>query len=301
MTRFSIALLAFLFHSQAHAGIVEIGSTTRKYPEVKAFLQKLASEQSGNVSLFNIGPSDSKEEIIGVKIGAGPVHNLVVSAHHGNEYGSAELALAFAESLSKQPIPGQTIYIIPVLNISGYNSRTREERDSSGRSFDPNRNYPGPCGTEGPFTLKSTRALANLIEQEKITVSATLHSYYPAVVYPWGISSRDLDTSYTNEFRKIVMDATEESRYQIGNSSEVIYPADGTYEDYVFLKHGVWSILFELGNTHSPGDGAIQDMIRANVPGLRRMFENAPKVTAENHAFSGKCDTGLRALDRHDE
>ena len=210
-------------------------------------------------------------------------------------------SLAFAESLAKQPIEGQTIYVIPVLNISGYNNRQREERDSKGTSYDPNRNYPSPCGTEGPFTLKSTKAVADFIARENIVSSATLHTYYPAVVYPWGISTRDLETPYTNEFKQIVSDATVESRYQVGNSTEVIYPADGTYEDYAFMQHGVWSILFELGYSHSPSESDIKNMIAVNLPGLRRMFENAPKVRAANHSFTGKCDHRLRSLDRHDE
>jgi carboxypeptidase T len=301
MMRLVIAVFAFLFYSQAQADLLQIGATTRRYPEVKAFLQTLAADYPANVALFSLGATDGKDELIGVKIGNGPIHNLVVSTHHGNEYGSAEMALAFAESLAKQPIVGQTLYVVPVLNITGYNARRREERDASGRSFDPNRNYPGPCGTEGPFTLKSTKAIADLIEREKIVTSATLHTFYPAVVYPWGLSTRDLETPYTSEFKKLVTDATQESRYQVGNSTEVIYPADGTFEDYAFLKHGIWSILFELGTSHSPSETAIQDMIRTNLPGMRRMFENAPKATAENHAFTGRCDMRLRSLDRHDE
>jgi len=286
---------------ETQADLLQIGATTRRYPEVKAFLQTLAADYPANVALFSLGATDGKDELIGVKIGNGPIHNLVVSTHHGNEYGSAEMALAFAESLAKQPIVGQTLYVVPVLNITGYNARRREERDASGRSFDPNRNYPGPCVTEGPFTLKSTKAIADLIEREKIVTSATLHTFYPAVVYPWGLSTRDLETPYTSEFKKLVTDATQESRYQVGNSTEVIYPADGTFEDYAFLKHGIWSILFELGTSHSPSETAIQDMIRTNLPGMRRMFENAPKATAENHAFTGRCDMRLRSLDRHDE
>ncbi len=291
----------FLFTLSAHSADLRIGSTDRKYPDVKSFVQKLASDYQEQVKLFSLGVTDGKDEVLGVKIGTGPVHNLVVSTHHGNEFASTELALAFAESVAKAPIEGQTLYIIPVLNIGGYNSRNREEHNDRGVSFDPNRNYPSPCGTEGPFTLKSTKALADFLEREKIVVSATLHTFYPAVVYPWGISSRDLGTAYPDTLKKLVTDATEESHYQIGNSSDVIYPADGTFEDYAFMKHGIWSILFELGYSHSPGENDMQTMISTNLPGLRRMFINAPTQTAANHAFSGKCDLTLRSRDRHDE
>ncbi len=288
---------AFLF---VHTSVSE-AATTRKYPEVKSFLAKLAADHPSAASLISLGVSDSKEEIVGIKVGNGPVRNLVVGTHHGNEYGSAELALAFAESISKEPLAGQTVFVVPVLNITGYNSRSRQERAANGRSYDPNRNYPGACGTEGPFTLRSTRALADFVEREQIVASATIHTFFPAVVYPWGLSSRDLDTAHPEVFTKMVTDATEHSHYRIGNSSDVIYPADGTFEDYAYDQHGIWSILFEVGRSHSPDENSIQDMIRTNVPGMRKMFENAPKARATNHKFTGRCDTRLKALDRHDE
>lgn len=275
--------------------------TRRDYNGVKSFLQELVRSHPTNASLVTVGDSDSGEKILAVKLGGGPVKNLVVSTHHGNEYGSAEVALAFAESVAKEPISGQTIFVIPVLNIAGYNKRSRWERDAKGSSRDPNRDYPGPCATEGPFRLKSTAALAEFVEREKVVATATLHTFYPAVVYPWGFSTRDLTTAYPEIFSSLVNAGAEVSRYPVGNSTELIYAADGTYEDWAFWKHGVWSILFELGTTHMPDDNHIADMIRKNLPGMRKMFEIAPKVRAENHGFSGRCDLRLQALDRHDE
>jgi hypothetical protein len=275
--------------------------TKRNYAGVKTALQKMASDHPTAATLFTLAETDSKDSLVGIKIGHGPVKNLVVGTHHGNEYGSTEVAIAFADALAKEPIEGQTVYVIPVLNIEGYNRRRRNETDARGISRDPNRDYPGPCATEGPFALKSTRALADFVEKEGIVSSATLHTFYPAVVYPWGISSPDLATPYTGIFNDLVHWATVESRYEVGNSTEVIYPADGAFEDYAFWKHGVWSILFELGFSHSPSESQIQTMIQVNVPGLRRMLENAPKARATDHGFSGRCDRRMRSLDRHDE
>lgn len=288
-------ILVLSFSSLAHA------NTKRDYAGVKLVLERLARESPEAVSLFYLAETDSKEKIIGIKVGRGPTSNLVVGTHHGNEYGSTEVALAFAESISKEPLPGQTVFVIPVLNITGYNRRTRNEIDAKGISRDPNRDYPGPCGTEGPFTLKSTKALSEFVEREKIVTSATLHTHYPAVLYPWGISSRDLGTPYLDVFTRLVNAATEDSRYQTGNSTEVMYPTDGAFEDWAYWKHGVWSILFELGFSHSPTEEQIQTMIRINVPGLRRMLANAPTVRAPEHGFHGRCDSRMKALDRHDE
>lgn len=273
---------------------------TAQYHDVQANLREIAKRHSSNARVFELGLSDSGQLIEGLAIGQGPVKNLVVATHHGNEYGSTEVAQAFARAIAETPIEGQTVYVIPVLNVSGYNAKKRWESAGS-RTFDPNRNYPGPCATDGPFTLRSTKALADFIEREKIVTAATLHTYTPAVVYPWGHSTRDTSTPYDDLFLRLVKLATEVSGYEVGNSAEVIYPADGTFEDYAFWKHGIWSILFELGRSHSPDDREIAEMVRVNVPGLRKMLAGAPASRAENHDFTGRCDVSLRVLDRHDE
>lgn len=285
---------ALLFSNYSHAALI------RNYAEVKSTLQRIATQYAANVALIDIGMSDNGEIIKGLKIGSGPIKNLVVGTHHGNEYGSTEVAMATAESFAQTPVQGQTIYVIPVLNTRGFDSRSRYESNKNGM-HDPNRDYPGPCGTEGPFNLKSTAALAKFIDQENIISLATLHTFYPAVVYPWGLSSRDLDTPYKSTFQKLALDATVESKYETGNSTEVIYAADGTFEDYAFWKHGIWSMLFELGFSHSPSEAAVRTMIETNVPGIRRMLENAPVTRAVDHEFRGTCDLSLRSLDRHDE
>ncbi len=270
------------------------------YSDVQTFMRDLAEKYPGNAQLFDVGASDSGQVIQGLRIGNGEVKNLVVATHHGNEYGSTEVAKAVAAALAESPIRGQTVLVIPVLNIGGFNTRTRWE-SAGGRTHDPNRNYPGPCATEGPFTLKSTTALAQLVDRENVITSATLHTFYPAVVYPWGLSTRDTSTPYDDLFKQLSQAAVVESQYPIGNSTELIYPADGTYEDYAFWKHGVWSLLLELGRSHRPDLAAVREMNRVNVPGIRRMLEQAPRARADSHEFTGRCDSSLKSLDRHDE
>lgn len=308
--RTRVALLSFTVlcttpafaQSAAEFPVSELGPGN--YKQVQEFMSDLVKQHPDTTQLFNLGLSDSGEMIQGLVIakkGArNTVHNLVVATHHGNEYGSTDVAKAFATSVAADPIPGQTMYVIPVLNIWGYDNDTREEL-LNGQYLDPNRNYPGPCGTEGPFTLKDTAALAKFIDQEQIVASATLHTYSPAVVYPWGLASDDLTTGHEDIFTMLVQTATEESHYQTGNSTEVIYPANGTYEDYAYWKHGIWSILFELGNSHTPDAPAEEDMINTNVPGLRQMFVAAPHQRAQKHDFSGVCSRSFFKMDRHDE
>ncbi|MCM0606630.1 MAG: hypothetical protein KA715_11115 [Xanthomonadaceae bacterium] len=292
MIKISFFLLALV--SQVNA------ATDRNYAGVKQFLADLQKNYPKTVQTFTLGKSDSGEDIVGVKIGSGEIPNLVVGTHHGNEYGSTEVALAFAESVADKPLNHQTMYVIPVLNIPGYNSRSRHEM-ANGRYHDANRDYPSPCGTDGPFNLKSTLALADFVREKGIVGSATLHTYTGAALYPWGISTHDVKTEYDELFIELTKTATAHSGYQFGNSTDLLYPADGTFEDYAFMEHGVWSILFELGYSHSPSQADIDKMIERNVPGLRDMFTSMPSERAEKHAFTGKCEARMLGLDRRDE
>lgn len=288
----SLFLLIVFFSNTTHA------ETDRNYAGVQEFLKKLQIQYPNSTEVFTLATSDSGHEIQGIKIGNGPTGSLVVGTHHGNEYGSTEVSLAFAESIAKHPLDGQTMYVIPVLNISGYDNRMRYERDAAGIYRDPNRDYPGPCGTNGPFHLKSTQALANFVAEKKIVNSSTLHTYSAMVVYPWGISTHDLSTPYDNLFIQFVKAATAYSGYQWGNNTELLYPADGTYEDWAFWEHGVWTLLFELGHSHYPSQEDIDEMIRGNVPGMRDMFAMMPSERAERHEFNGVCDTSRRQRTR---
>lgn len=294
---------AFSIFAVAVSLSMSLGFTTKaraqergNYAEAVQYMIQVAQAYPQNAKLFDLGPSDSGEMIKGLMIGNGQTRNLVVGTHHGNEYGSTAVALAFANAIAANPIQGQTIFVIPVLNIPGFNRNNRYE-PAAGKSYDPNRDYPGPCGTQGPHKLKSTYYLAQFIDKMGIVASATLHTFYPGVLYPWGISTKDLSTPYDDLFIALGKAATVESGYKVGNSTVELYPADGTFEDYAFWKHGIWSLLFEMGTSHSPSEASIKKMIEVNVPGLRRMFEVAPKTRAEKHTFTGKCSAELRHLD----
>lgn len=287
-------LIAGLHVSRANADI----SADRDYENVARFLQDLQTRYPQNVRGFTLGTSDQGIPIYGVQIGTGALKNLVVAIHHGNEYPSAEVALNFAESLAQNPFPDQTVFVIPVLNIDGYQRRSRYETVHGAR-LDLNRDYPGPCGTEGPFNSNSTKALADFIAQNDIVSAATIHTYKPAVVYPWGISTEDVVTPYTPMFDTLAKAATVESHYEIGYSTIVMYPADGTFEDYAFWKHGIYSLLFEVGGSNRPSRRELEETVHSNVTGLREMLKLSPKTRAENHAFEGKCSSAMGLLDLH--
>jgi predicted deacylase len=286
--------------SFAHASI----SPSHDYHQVQAYLAQLAKSYPQNVSLIEIGQSDNGESIVGLQIGHGKTKNLIVATHHGNEYGSTEVALGAAFDFAKNPLVDQTLFIVPVLNITGFDLNRREESvvlSGQEMTLDANRDYPGPCATSGPFHLRSTKALADFIAKENIVASATLHTFGPLVLYPWGISTQDTKTAYNQDFISLANQAAATSHYTVGNSTEALYPADGTFEDYAFWQHGIWSLLFEIGDTHSPDEGQLAQMVSDNVPGLRAMLMAAPKARAVDHAFKGRCETRLLSFDRHAE
>lgn len=265
---------------------------TSNYDLVVETLRRISQENPNTTQWIEIGISDSGQPIAGLKIGTGETSDLIIATHHGNEYGSTAVALGAAEAFAKDPLPGHSIYVIPVLNVSGYNSRNRYERTSNG-TVDQNRDYPGPCVSYTTHKSKATRALAQFIDEKNIVSSATLHTHAPAVLYPWGLSTRDTGTPYDSTFIGLAKAATVESGYTVGNSKEVLYAADGAFEDYAYWKHGVWSLLFEMGTSHNPSQDQMRRMVQVNVPGLRRFFDVAPKERAENHAFTGRCDRGV--------
>lgn len=274
-------------------GSSSVGPTPNDaYSVVLNKLSEIVRNHPGTSRLFELGLSDSGRKIIGIQIGDGDRSNLIVGTHHGNEYGSTAVALGAASEFARNPLPGHKVFIVPVLNISGYNSGSRYETTPKGR-IDPNRDYPSPCATSGPFHSRATRALADFVGSENIISSATLHTYFPGVLYPWGISTNDVSTPDDAQFIRLSKLATENSRYQYGNSKDLLYAADGTFEDYIYWKHGVWSLLFELGHSHNPNQGDLKEMIEANVPGLRKFLEQAPAQRSANHNFSGRCDLNV--------
>ncbi len=272
-----------------------------KYEAVVTYMEQLHAQYPEVTELFDLGLNDDNVMIKGIRIGSGSLNNLVVATHHGNEFGSTEVAKAFAASLAKEPLQDQSIFIIPVLNINGYNRNSRNET-AKGVSYDANRDYDGPCvGGQHSHALNSTRLLAEFLEKKNIVSSMTLHTYFPAITYPWGVSSSTTKTDDHAFFQELVKFAATGNNYYLGTSTDVVYPADGTFEDFAYWKHGVWSLLYEIGTTHSPSPTAIEKVIRETLPGMRLVFKNSQLERSKNHGFKGSCNARIMSFDPHME
>lgn len=211
---------------------------------------------------ISLGQNDNRQDIFAVRISATPdkvdstkIGFFIVGGHHGNEQHSVTLALHLARSIARRmtlPTFRDTTmldtewWIVPAVNLPGLEHGHRWEQ---GR--DPNREYKGPChaGTSRP--LKSIQSIVDTLETRTFTAAATLHGYIGTLTSPWGVttpSPKPIDYPvYETWLRK----ASRHNGYAWGTSSEMIYPANGTFEDYVFWKYGMWSLLVELktGNT----------------------------------------------------
>jgi len=274
--------------------------TPSRYENIQSFLRKLANDYPTNVVLVTIGPSNSGTNIEGVKIGRGPVHELVVATHHGNESGSTEVSKILATQLAMNPIPNREITVIPVLNISGYNNDQRHENRGD-QWVDPNRDYPSPCGSAtGPFGLKSTQSLAQYLETENIVSALTLHDPFSTITYPWGFKKGE-KTLYEAFFHDWATDAATENRYKIGTSANAIYEAHGVFEDYAFWKLGIWTMLYEIGPDYALNPGDLAIATRDLIPGMIRFLGYAPLQAAKDHTFKGKCRPSSLMTDREDD
>ena len=265
---------------------LSVYSQTR-YDTISNQMTNLQKAYPTKITKFVLGKNDAKQDILGLRIGTSrrnSVNMLLVGTHHGNEGETANIAIQFSKLLAGKDLDNRVFFIIPVLNIPGYNKNQRWEN-----SFDPNRDYPGPCKKKVDFRLKSTKALYDFVLANNFVASITLHGFIGIVAYPWGFSTRDVETLDNNYFIDISRDTANFAKYAYGNSTLEIYPADGCFEDWIYWKTGAWTLLFEIRN------GSSSD-IALNVNALEYYFFNINQSISNQHNFTGVCGQKLRDL-----
>lgn len=269
-------------------------STFANYAKIQSELEALHKRYPNISEFFSIGKNDQGTEIKGLRIAkdlSAEVlkSHLIVGTHHGNEVHAPDLAVDFTElllsrvdgnALSKT-VDQDSFYIIPVLNVSGYNSRSRREKAANGFSYDPNRDYPDACVFKKTFNLKSTNAIANFISNNDHIVSAvTLHGYIGTFTFPWGIYTKDTETADHIKFLDMAKEAAKHNNYRVGTHTDLIYPADGAFEDWAYHEHGVWVSLLEIQRFTD---------LKKDALALLEYFNHAPKWRSNQHSFTGRC------------
>lgn len=270
---------------------------TGRYKTVVDKTKQMQAEHNQISQIFSIGKNDDGEDILALRVSTNPgamdpskIGHIVVSTHHGNELGAPEFTLAFMKSLLDRfeneiyrgNLADTEWTIVPVLNISGYNAASRHEK---GR--DPNRDYPGPCISSTGGKLGSIRTLMNFLDTRIFSGSLTVHGYAAALTYPWGVSVGNTHTKDHNLFEGITKKAAQHNGYQYGTSTDIVYPCDGAYEDYVYWKHGMWSLLLELR------DGSANDIAKT-VPAIETYFDQLDSSPSTQHTLTSQCSKERR-------
>ncbi len=274
-------------------GTAIAASPTGRYKDVVDKMNQLQTQFPQFASVYSIGQNDDGVDIYAMRISLTPTKMdptkagyLVVGTHHGNELYAATFSVEFLQSvlarytsheLFHSNLPDIEWTFVPVLNISGYNANNRYEDGQ-----DPNRDYPGPCISAQGGKLKSIKLMMNLLESRVFAGSLTVHGYLGGLTYPWGVDVDKTATKDQNFYDSVFSKAAKLNGYRYGTSTDVVYPCDGTFEDYVYWKKGIFSMLLELV------DGSTQD--RADtVKSTTLFFDSLDSSPSVNNQFTTSC------------
>ena len=273
-----------------------VASSTSSYDKIVGQMENLANTYPQYVQIMNIGSNDQGLLIKGMRMENTAYSQdykpaqLLVGCHHGNEGKSVDVSMEFAEQLLDifknsnhklhKGLSASVFYVIPVLNISGYNVSNRREKSASGSWLDPNRDYPDPCAKNSYFQLASTRNLAQFVEKYNIVGAITIHGYIGTFTYPWGIYTSNTKTADHDLYRVIAQKCCEVNNYRYGTHTDVIYPAVGAFEDWCYCHYGCWTMLMELSRYCN---------LEKDAECMLVYFTLIPTERSKDHAHKGKC------------
>ncbi|PSN31887.1 hypothetical protein C0J52_20822 [Blattella germanica] len=243
-----------------------------RHAQINAYLQELASTYPNLVSLENIGQTYEGRDMIVIKISSGGSGNpavLIDAGIHAREWIAPAMALYIIQQLvenngaNSELTNGLDWYILPVLNPDGYEySHTtermwRKTRSATGESrcpgVDGNRNFgfhwmevgadSRPCSDvyAGPeaFSEIESRNIRDFAEANKqqIKLYLTFHSS----------GGHEL----AEQANAAHVQAGGEA-YEIGSSTNALYPAAGGSDDYMKGEKGIeLSYTVELTGNYS--------------------------------------------------
>lgn len=252
------------------------------YDKILSRLQEL--DKLPRTTLFTLGQNDQGRDIVGIILGGSAgakVKHLVVGTHHGNERAAAEVPLLFVERMLPVLKSDEAYFVVPVLNISGYNRSRREETGSDGHNHDSNRDYEDACTTKVDFKLRSTALIAEFVEREDIISAVSIHGYVGTFTFPWGTNAEDYETLDHAYMEDLARKAVKVNNYKTGTHGGAIYPAAGAFEDWAYYKLGVWSYLLEIKSPFSD--------LKKDALSLVEFFKAAPRERSRNVGQSVNC------------
>lgn len=272
-------------------------ASAAEYDRILSQMNQFIQANPSYVQMFDIGKNDQNNTIYGLRIEnpnyqvqGDKVPQLLVGVHHGNERSSADVCMTFTKNLLdifKNPahqhynsLSRCVFYVVPVLNISGFNANRRTEQDSNNNYIDPNRDYPDICVHNSYFRLASIRCLANFVERYSIVGSVTVHGYIGTFTYPWGIYTDNTKTLDHTFYNNLGTNSVKTNNYRTGTHTDVIYAAAGSYEDWAYYKYGTWTMLLELSYSAN---------LENDSQCMLTYFSMLPTQRSTQHEHTGNC------------
>ncbi len=284
-----------LFFTVVMLTVLSVFVSAAEYDKILGEMRSLVQENPEYVQMMDIGKNDQGNFIYGLRfenksVEGNKTPQLLVGTHHGNERQSAYLCTEAARLLMNvlkdkdhalnESLSSKVFYLVPVLNVGGFNSYDRRERDSNGWSLDPNRDYPDPCVEKSNFRLSSTRNLSQFVAKQSIVAAVTVHGYIGTFTYPWGIYTSNTKTMDDDLYSLIAEKCCEVNNYRYGTHTDVIYPASGAFEDWCYHKHGTWTMLLELSRSAD---------LKKDALAVMTYFALIPTEKSTQHVHKGKC------------
>jgi hypothetical protein len=215
---------------------------------------------------------------------------LIVSAHHGNEYGTTHVALyAIGQLLGGYGVDPQItalvdnneIWIIPVWNVDGYPNQRHNRRPGGG--VDLNRNYPflwSTCnsGVRGPApgSEPETQTMMAFAAAERFTKVHDYHSSGREALYGYYQSGSCPVYVLQNYVRTEAIALSQAESYGgavrgPSSNGEHYQWQLGTYSNFAFLT--------EISNTQSPSTASANMEAQRLWPGTVWMLERPIPVS----------------------
>jgi hypothetical protein len=219
------------------------------HPDLATFVHYGKSVDGRNLNALRIAKAD--------KAGlAGAPAVEISGAIHGNEYLGIEAKLGqhFIEDGAGMPgltaylDRGGVIYVIPVVNPDGYESRERGNSHGS----DLNRNFDIPPLSDQRLTEPESKALAEYVGNDlgasglALKLTFDYHCCVPALVMPWTYKDAQPAAEDASRFNFVAQLQKDTLGYIAGNAADTVgYLAAGTTVDYFYAKYDAVGLTLE--------------------------------------------------------
>ena len=192
----------------------------------------------------------------------------VLSAHHGDEGSSWELALDLVDALGRDDPQvaslrqGRTIWVVPYVNPDGAQHHTRENAGG----VDLNRNYDlewreGRTAGSHPLSEPETRAVDAWAQLVRPAVSLSLHSGAENLGWVWNHTTEPAaDAVGLERWAEAYRDALGDPAFWLTNGA-AWYVTHGDTNDWAYGRHGSWDFTLELSNRKSPPVEELDDLL----------------------------------------